>query len=511
MFMYLQRTLEDSMGRILIALIALLPSLWYLAQARGIPHLGHFGDDGLYAGTAAAIAEGKGPRVESLPGEPWQVKYPPLFPLYLSPGANREWLLTLLTWLPLPGLLALASIWRPHPLLPILIGWNAYSVLFAGSAMTELFATVWQLLAIILLERSRPLLASAAASAAYLARTANLALAAGCIGWLLWRRRWRDAALFAAIFLPVAAGWWVFTATHTPADISGTMAFYLSYSKFYAENVTPELFPVMLWTNLQMLVAGAGGLLFFNGGGSFWEVNFARLLLFASISGLVRDARKHGVSPYVFMSIPFAILLCIWNFVPHERFLYPMLPLLLHGFLTEMSFLRGMLQASARRQPMAALLIGSLAVSGLCWAAYRNAIAAWMFAPSVPARYRNVLTARADAHAWIRANTPAHANFLAYEDTALRRGAGRHGSGFHFPTRYFYENNHQAILEYHRDIIGRMRGEQLDYLLIGPNDMEVDIRPEDRQRIVVHWRSLPELEKVYENKLYAVFRLRGTK
>ena len=47
-------------------------------------HLGHGSDDGVYWVTAKAIATGQGYRVPSLPGNPYAVKYPPLFPAFLS-------------------------------------------------------------------------------------------------------------------------------------------------------------------------------------------------------------------------------------------------------------------------------------------------------------------------------------------------------------------------------------------------------------------------------------------
>src|SRR5262249_60220296 len=45
---------------------------------------GGFHDDGIYVTTAKALASGNGYRIISLPGEPAETKYPPLYPFLLS-------------------------------------------------------------------------------------------------------------------------------------------------------------------------------------------------------------------------------------------------------------------------------------------------------------------------------------------------------------------------------------------------------------------------------------------
>jgi len=85
----------------------------YLAAWRA-PAVGFFHDDGLYAVTAKALAEGQGYRITSLPTPIPQTKYPVLFPALLSivwrayPAfpANLPWLklvplVSVLLWLAL--------------------------------------------------------------------------------------------------------------------------------------------------------------------------------------------------------------------------------------------------------------------------------------------------------------------------------------------------------------------------------------------------------------------------
>src|SRR5207248_9770976 len=90
-------------------LLALAPSIYLAWQWRTMPHLGFYHDDGIYWVSAKSLAEGHGYRILSLPNQPLQTKYPPLFPALLAlvwkvnPAfpANLP-LATLFTWLILP-------------------------------------------------------------------------------------------------------------------------------------------------------------------------------------------------------------------------------------------------------------------------------------------------------------------------------------------------------------------------------------------------------------------------
>ena len=73
---------------ILLALF-LLPSglaAWYY---REMPQFGEYHDDAIYFVTAKAIAERGEYRIISLPGEPWQTKYPPVYPM-CSPASGSS-------------------------------------------------------------------------------------------------------------------------------------------------------------------------------------------------------------------------------------------------------------------------------------------------------------------------------------------------------------------------------------------------------------------------------------
>src|SRR5438445_1940416 len=79
----------------LVLAVSLLPAAYVAWESRD-QMVGRAHDDGLYAVSAKALLAGRGYRVLSLPGEPYQTKYPPLMSaliaalLPLSPDFPRR-------------------------------------------------------------------------------------------------------------------------------------------------------------------------------------------------------------------------------------------------------------------------------------------------------------------------------------------------------------------------------------------------------------------------------------
>ena len=69
---------------IAILMLACAPSAWLAWSYRDLPRIGELHDDGIYLISAKSLTDGQGYRILSLPDEPAQTKYPPLYPLYLS-------------------------------------------------------------------------------------------------------------------------------------------------------------------------------------------------------------------------------------------------------------------------------------------------------------------------------------------------------------------------------------------------------------------------------------------
>src|SRR5271163_909270 len=85
---------------------ALAPSAYLAWTLRSMPHLGFYHDDSIYWVSARSLATGDGYRIQSLPGQPYQTKYPPLYSALLAAlgklephGPGDRPLPTLFAWL----------------------------------------------------------------------------------------------------------------------------------------------------------------------------------------------------------------------------------------------------------------------------------------------------------------------------------------------------------------------------------------------------------------------------
>src|SRR6202165_2627743 len=152
-----------------LVLVALcLPSLLFVWLNRDVPHFGILQDDGIYLIDAKALAEGSGYRILSLPAQPNETRYPPLYPLYLSLAwrvipsfpANLP-LALMLSWLCLPVVLGLAYVWCGRQQFPVPLTWlvvalfglNPYVLFFVSNLGSEILFMALVLGAILVVER----------------------------------------------------------------------------------------------------------------------------------------------------------------------------------------------------------------------------------------------------------------------------------------------------------------------------------------------------------------------
>ena len=152
-----------------VFLAALAPPAYLAWTLRSMPHLGFYHDDSIYWVSGRSLATGDGYRIQSLPGQPYQTKYPPLYPALLAAiwkidpqfPANLP-LATLFAWLLLP--LFLAMLWfllrqygfslRERYVLILMAALSPVTAVFSFSLMPELLFTALLLASVILAERA---------------------------------------------------------------------------------------------------------------------------------------------------------------------------------------------------------------------------------------------------------------------------------------------------------------------------------------------------------------------
>jgi hypothetical protein len=373
--------MRDKIAAGVILIAALAPSAHLAWKYRDMPHIGHFHDDSVYLTTARALAEGSGYRILSLPGEPHQIKFPPLYPAYLSlvwrayPSfpANLS-LMTMLTWLLLPAMLtALMSLYRgmgfglvKSACLAAIVALSPYTVLLAQSVMSEIMATLLVVCSLSAAARRTPrsaVVAGILAGAAFLTRSATLALLPALVLYYLLNRQKRAALWFVVSMLPFAVAWQVWAFLHRPQVISEDILFYATYGGHWASNISLSEFPALLWRNAGVLLFGIGGLLVFTVEPDLVSGNLMRLATYGAIAGAVRLAFRNGLSPYHCFAIFYLPLVTAWVYAPHERFVYPLLPLIAAGFVTEAGHLGSMLRKAVRHPNFSQRVVASMMVA----------------------------------------------------------------------------------------------------------------------------------------------------
>jgi hypothetical protein len=489
-----------------VVVVALAPAARLAWLSRDGPHLGFYHDDGVYWVTAKSIAAGGGYRIPSLPGEPHQTKYPPVFPALLALAwriqpefpanlATTAWIVGL----PFPLLLLLSNAlfaqWgiggRTRVLLCAATALNAYLAFFSTVLMAENWAACFVVAALVLAGRSAKSwweapLSGVLAAAAYLTKTMVAPLLAAVPAALWWRRERRAAALFLAAAVPLVLPWHLWAAAHRGPATDSTWLYYLDYLGYYRSDVTPAVLPLFVYRNLGELFNAGGDLLIFKLSALPWGIHPARLVMFAAMAGIFRRARADRRWEYpLFAALQF-IMLLPWNGGPNERFLISLFPLLILGLWTEAGNL-GRLAVTAWRRPevsqrVAAALAGAVLAVLAAGLAARNLHALWIAIPALGEARREAARQAEPLYGWIRAHTPAAATFWAERDTTLYLRTGRHATTRRGLARYFYLEDRAAILAESAKLGPFALARRLDYVLLTPADFTLDPLPEDERR-----------------------------
>ncbi len=330
--------------------------------------IGVFQDDGHYAILARAIANGDGYRYMNLPGAPAATHFPPGYPLLLAAfwrvapqfPANVAFLkLINVALLPLAALAVRALARRVGGLsvtvssVVAVVSVATVPVLFLNGLLFSETAFIIALCGVLIMAdrfvavppAAPPAAPEAVAEAAptpaptwrtaallglaigalSLLRTVGVTLLPAVMAILLWRRRWRDAALVVAGAMVFLLPWQLWTSAHAhdvPAAVTGA---YGAYGPWIADAWRAGGFDFALAVAAENLRGMRLLLMLFGLYEAPLVVQGAAFVALAALAGAgaVRCWRRASVSVLVF--VPYGLLLLLWPYPP-DRFLWPLWP-----------------------------------------------------------------------------------------------------------------------------------------------------------------------------------------
>ena len=514
----------------LFLLMSLAPSAVFLWQHSDLPRFGDLHDDSLYYVSAKSLADGGGYRVESLPGEPAQTKYPPLYPLLLSLAWRIDSqfphnlpIAAWISWLALPAImiqllwvfprLGIAG-WRAWMLLT-LVAVNPYILVFSSTLVSELSYTALMLAAILLTERATraaAIAAGAIAGLAYLTRSAGIAfLVAGPL--YLWiRHNRREAVLCASAMLPFVAGWTLWTRWHQVSTSDPALIYYTDYFRYELYSISLHDLPVFLWRNLDGLMQGIGSLVLPNVVSSFVLKTVAQVVAVAMIAGVVRMVRRGKGLLYALLAAGSCAQLVVWHFPPNERFVLPFLPLALAGLMTEMEHLGLMLRQGLQHRDTSQRVVAAgmlLAVASfLIGAVALQVYVGQVMLPEQEAALRVANKDRVATYDWIRTKLPQDATLLSSEDGLVFLNTGRHAMRRTLPPPYWYREDHAMIIDWMSNFRTFTQEHGLTYFAFSGIDFRQGITSSDAYSIQEAIRSSPDLSPMYQAESAGVYKLR---
>jgi hypothetical protein len=509
---------------VILFLIVLIPSAHFAWKNRSMPQFAYLHDDGILFASAKSMTANTY-RIASLPDQPPQTKYPPLYPLYLSviwrlnpnfPG-NLP-LATFFSWLLLAAYLALAWAWYRQNqlsatrswLLLALLGLNPYMIWFGSMLFSDIFFSCLLLATLLVLHRGGVRMAIAAgllAGCAYLSRTSGIALLVAVPAWLLFKRDSRRAAAFAGAMLPAIIGWSAWTRLHSthPSDFS--IMYYTDYVSYLRLTTWRDL-PVMIWKNADQLLYSIGSMVLPR---AFDAPLVKQVIAVAMISGTVRLVRRGFGIPYALFALVSSGILLIWNFPSTERFILPIFPLLLAGFFAEIEHLAQMFRPAIHHkdvgQRIAAWVMASSAAAALVAALAIQIFMAFFFLQTSADEREAKLRDQKAAYAWISTHLPQSAKIFSYDDPLLYLYTGRHGIHRPLDPLWWYREDHASIQKTYRDIAEFCRSHGLDYLYFTDSDLGRETGEDDQRAVQQSIRHNPELTPVFTAGVGTVYKV----
>ena len=520
---------------LLILLFLLIPSAAYLWHFDDLPQFGDFHDDGLYYVSAKSLADGGGYRVESLPGEPAQTKYPPLYPLLLSaawridPQFPRNLpVAAWISWLAFPAMLILLAAYYPRLgvsgwrawLLLSLIAINPYVIFFSSQLLSDLLFLALILATMLLVERAVErdaaawwaVASGAVAGLAYLARSAGIVMLAAAFLYFWMRRERRKGVWFAAAMLPFIGGWMIWSRLHQLRPVDSSLMYYTDYFGYQIYNVSLRSAHLLLWKNIDGLMWSLGSLIQPKVTASPFLKMLAWVMAAAMISGVVRMLRRGQGVLYALFAAGTILILVVWHFPPTERFVLPLFPLALAGLLVEMEHFAGMLRTGLRHpdaaQRAVAGALAAVAVALLVGSVALEMYVAFSYLPDDAHDRRAVKADRVAAYGWIIGHVPREANVLTAEDPVVFLYTGRHAIKRPVPPMLWYREDRAGIIDWIGNPGAFAHTHGLTYLEFSGVGAAEGMADEDREAVARAIPQNPDYAELYKGGPVTIYGLR---
>ena len=236
-----------------------------------------------------------------------------------------------------------------------------------------------------------------------------------------------------------------------------------------------------------------------------------QVIAVAMISGIVRLARRRVAVDYALFALVSTGILLIWHFPPNERFVVPLYPLLLAGLVTELGFLAKMLRAAFGHKDIGQRMVAAVFSAGVA-TVFGTALVLQFYTTFIyleassdqkAAKLRDLEA----AYSWIGANLPPSATVLSYDDPLLYLYTGRRGNYLPLLPRWWYAEDHQAIIGAYRNVVAYCRSRGLEYVYFTSDDLDRETGPEDREQIARSIRANPQLTPVFHAGIGTLYKV----
>ncbi|MCB9384458.1 MAG: hypothetical protein H6509_07575 [Bryobacterales bacterium] len=509
-----------SRNSFLIGLIGVVALFWWVAASRyDAAAFGASHDDTLYFTAAKSISEGHGSRLESMPGEPPQTKYPALYPALLSLAwtinpefpSNLElaWKLNLL-FAALATLLAAAlarqlGAGRGEALaLAALTGLHPIYIYWADQLVSDLAFMAFGLGAAVLAERElrreRPSWIAWTGVVVLLVlacwtRTLGAAFVAGVAVMAMLRGSTAKAAAALAGAAPVAWGLWSAMSGDAQAQDAAlalpgfeqNVAYYASYIAHWRQSVPDSaVLLAQVKSALTETLKHPAIAVFHLPAVGFTSMPMALVSIAISagvINGVVARARRNGLHPVHVAALFYLPIVLLWNYLLMERFWLPFLPLFFAGASFELQRIAEMARASWRKGPAGDRVVvagfSAALVALVAFGLYRGfASKPEMLARSLAARHA-LIEPKLEAYQWLRVHSSPSDTVISYDDGALYLYAHRRGMRAFSPLTDSFFAQDESKLE--RDLDGitdTAAALGARYWVTAPDDFEMTHAPE---------------------------------